>query len=415
MTATAKLPTFDFGDIRNYNPIYTHLFYRADRFIHLFGSAGSGKSQFACQKEIVLSFRSDRRGKRVLVVRRYENTLAGSVYHELQRVIAAWKLEDCFHVLKSPLSIKNKITGVEFIFRGLDDVEKLKSITGIDRILVEEATEIDNMSDLDQLDLRLRGVRNGQITLCYNPVNINHWLNTQIHELRPANHYILKTTYKDNVRLAEFEKRNNVTPTYAEILESKEHSNPNYWRIYARGEWGANPEGLVYPDYEVVPEMPEIQFYGLDFGYNDPCALIGGAIHDVMGQPRKNYYVKELLYETHLTSDLLVGRMNALGIHNRLPIVADCARPEMIAALRKAGYNVIPSPKGAGSVKAGIDLVKTFNLKVAAGSRELLKEIRAYSWQQKNGAWMEEPVDALNHALDSLRYALRQPRAWRTA
>lgn len=404
---------FDFSSPLLYNPVYIPLFHNRSRFLHLFGSAGSGKSVFACQKEIVLSFDGMRKGKRTLIVRRYENTLSGSIYFELKRIIEDWGLSDCFHFLKSPLLIQNKVSGVEFIFRGLDDVEKLKSISGIDRILVEEATEVDQLSDLDQLDIRLRGARSPQITLCYNPVNVHHWLNTEIHQKRPLYHHILKTTYKDNVRLQEFEARLRArelrdgvepSPTYGEILESKRLTNPNYYAIYGEGNWGSKPEGLIYPDYLIAPTMPRVDFYGLDFGYNEPCALTEGAVIDEPGKPKKQYYVNEVLYETRHTSDSLANRFDALGIKKTVPMYADCARPEMIESLRKRGYWVMPSEKGKGSVKAGIDLVKTYDLLLVAGGKNLFKEVSNYSWKSKDGVWLDEPIDDFNHLCDAFRY-----------
>ena len=150
--------TFDFSNERLYNRAYLPLFKNDTEFIHLFGSAGSGKSRFAAQKEIVKSFRSERRGRKTLVIRKVAKTLKDSVYSELRGVIYEWKLDDCFEMLKSPLQITNNLTGVTFLFIGLDDVEKVKSISGVDRIWIEEATELDTLQELQQLRLRLRGI-----------------------------------------------------------------------------------------------------------------------------------------------------------------------------------------------------------------------------------------------------------------
>lgn len=53
------------------------------------------------------------------------------------------------------MRIVNKLTGSDMIFRGLDDVEKLKSVAKVTRVWFEEATEGEK-GDHDQLDLRLR-------------------------------------------------------------------------------------------------------------------------------------------------------------------------------------------------------------------------------------------------------------------
>lgn len=408
MTATAKVQqirTFDFSRRDLFNEVYIPLLKDRSEFLHLYGSAGSGKSRFAAQKEVLLSFKPERRGRRTLVVRKVAKTLKDSVYAELKSVVYEWKLADCFEMLKSPLELHNRLTGVQFIFIGLDDVEKVKSISGVDRIWIEEATELTSPTELDQLRLRLRGYDQVQITLSYNPINEHHWLNTDIHERRPEGHRLSKSTYRDNAKLLAKD------PQYAETVERLKETNPNYYRVYALGEWGKNAEGLIYPEYGVADEVPEAQFYGLDFGYNDPCALVEGSVRDSFTSGRKDYFVRELVYETHLTSSDLAARMDRLKVSRRLPIVADSARPEMIEDLRKAGYNVKPCTKYKGSVVDGINEVKKHGLKVAAGSRNLFREITNYSWREANGRFLDdEPVDAVNHLMDAMRYALEAAR-----
>lgn len=401
MSTNNHIQTFDFSNRDLYNAAYIPLFKNDTEFIHLFGSAGSGKSRFAAQKEIVKSFRPERRGRKTLVIRKVAKTLKDSVYSELRGVIYEWKLDDCFEMLKSPLQITNNLTGVTFLFIGLDDVEKVKSISGVDRIWIEEATELDTLQELQQLRLRLRGFDKVQITLSYNPINVYHWLNQEIHEKRPANHFIFKSTYRDN------EKMLAVSPDYATYIESLKDTDPNYYKVYGLGEWGQNAEGLIYPDYSVSDEMPDVQFYGLDFGFNDPTALIAGAVRDEHGETRKRLYWQEMLYETGLTSASLVGRMEAIGIDKRKVIICDNARPEMIADLRKAGFNAKPCTKYKGSVVEGINAVKGYKLYITAGSKNIFREIQNYSWLEKDGRYMDDtPKDGVDHAMDAGRYGL---------
>ena len=173
-----------------FNEKYIQLFERRDRFLHLYGSAGSGKSVFACQKEIVMSFAEYRRGgRKTLVVRKIARTISESIYSQLVSTIYDFGWDRYFKILKSPPLIINLETDVKFIFFGLDNAEKLKSVQGVDRALIEEATELQTRSELEQVSLRARGFSNIQITLCYNPINIFHWLNTEFHQTRPAGHF----------------------------------------------------------------------------------------------------------------------------------------------------------------------------------------------------------------------------------
>lgn len=405
MTATAKIKKIkcDFSNRDLYNAVYIPMFENKSRFLHLFGSAGSGKSVFACQKEIALSFDYNRRNRRSLVVRKVKDTIKESVYAELKGVISDWNLDSHFEILKSPLYIRNRLTNIGFIFFGLDDVGKLKSIRGVDRCLIEEATDLEK-DDLDQLDFRLRGYEDIQYTLCYNPVDEYHWINTEIHQQRPKGHFILHTTYKDNEKLLAKD------PHYANVIESKKDTNPNYYRVYGLGLWGRVVEGLIYSEYEIIPKFPkddrgfeDIHAYGLDFGYTNPTALVSLHFEDAL--PKKNLIAKELLYKSGLDSVHLIEEFEKLGIRKDIVIIADGARPEMIQSVNDAGYHCIPCEKFAGSVLSGINRVRGYSLQIVAGSKNLVKEVNNYQKKQVNGVWVEEPVpNQVDHGLDAVRY-----------
>lgn len=396
-----QVQTFDFSNRDLYNPKYIPLFKNESDFLHLVGSAGSGKSRFEAQKEIVKSFLSNRRGRKTLVIRKVATTLKESVYSELRTVIDAWKLTDCFTLLKSPLEITNNVTGVRFIFIGLDDVEKVKSIQGVDRVWIEEATELETSEELAQLQLRLRGFSKVQITLSYNPINIHHWLNTEIHEMRPDGHFIFKTTYKDNIRLLERD------PSYAEKIERYRLTKPNFYKVYGLGEWGDNPEGLIYEYKTEYKEMPGVDRYGLDLGWVDPCALVETAIRDVPGHSKKVLFVNGRLLKSMLTATDLVKELDNLGIDKNKPMACDSNWPGYIEELKRAGYFAFPVEKGKGSVNSGIAAVQEYEIQVIAGNKELLKEISNYSWAKRDGHYLEEPEDGEDHYMDALRYGVK--------
>lgn len=400
-----KTQTFDFSSPKLYNSAYVPLFKNDAEFLHLYGSAGSGKSRFAAQKEIVKSFRPERKDRKTLVVRKVAKTLKDSVYSELRSIIYSWKIDDCFDILKSPLQITNKLTGVTFLFIGLDDVEKVKSIAGVDRIWIEEATELTRQSELDQLRLRLRGFDKVQITLSYNPIDEHHWLNTDLHEQKPPGHYFFHSTYRDNEQLLAKD------PNYAKFIESTKESNPNYYRVYGLGLWGQVVEGLIYPQSTTGVDFPldangneDIHFYGLDFGFSDPCALVAQHIEDAL--PKKRLINKEILYESGLDGPGLVARFNQLGIRKDRTITADNARPEMIKSLKDAGYRVVACEKFAGSVLSGINDVRKYELCIATNSKNLVKEVHNYQKQQlSTGQWIEEPAkNQVDHGMDAIRY-----------
>ena len=396
----------DFSNKDLYNAVYIPLFHDRSEFLHLFGSAGSGKSRFAAQREIALSFDSRRQRRKTLCIRKVKDTIKDSVYSELEQVIYEWNLGDWFRVLKSPMSITNRVTGVEFLFKGLDDPEKIKSVSRVDRVWIEEATELASENELTQLRLRLRGFGEVQIVLSYNPIDEYHWLNTKIHQKRPSGHTIFKTTYRDNLKMLR------VSPEYGTYIESLKETNPNYYRVYGLGEWGRVVEGLIYPAYSIAPLFPvndlgddDIHAYGLDFGFTDPTALV--ALHVADGAPKRILTAKEVLYAPNLDGAGLVNAFSELGVRRDVKIIADSARPEMIRTLAEAGYRVTACSKFQGSVLSGINRVRNYELRITAGSKEILKEINNYQKKhvKRTDQWLEEPeTGQADHALDALRY-----------
>lgn len=399
----AALQVFDFSAPELYNPVYLPTFNVRKPVLHYFGSAGSGKSVFVAQKEIVLSFQNWRRNRKTIVARRYYNTLGQSCYSLLKSTIYEWNLSDCFKFGSSPYYIRNQVTGVEFVFLGLDDVEKVKSIHGADRGWLEEATEVKEQKDLNILRDRLRGFKYVQWSLSYNPTDADHWINKEIHIPRPAGHYIFKTTYKDNIRLLEKD------PHYADRLESYKETNPNHYRVYAQGEWGKRLEGLVYPDHTEAVELPcPPQAYGLDLGWNDPIAMCKVALVDEFEKDQKQLFVEEMCYEHKMNVPTFVAKCEAMKVSKNIPIIYDPAQPGPLFAdaLRAAGYWAIPAEKGPGSVKAGILNVKRFDIRPVVGGKNLYAELNGYSWKNKNGVWLDdEPEKGLDHLLDGMRYA----------
>lgn len=400
------MPLYDFSNQLLYNPTYLPLMQNKSEFLHLFGSAGSGKSRFEAQKEIVKSFLPHRKHRRTLVARKVFSTLSESCYAELKAVIYEWRLEDIFHITKNPLYIENMITGVGFVFRGFDDPEKIKSITGVDRAWYEETTESKGRSEILLLRGRMRGFKEIQLTMTYNPIDEHHWLNKEWHDTQPKGHYFHHSTYKDNIRMLA------VDDSFAKFIESTEFTDPNYYRVYGLGLWGQVTEGLIYPHTRVC-EFPQvngeddIDWYGLDYGYTNPTALVAQKVEDAL--PKKRLHNKEIIYKPGLDGPGLVKEMHRQGVRKDLWIVCDSASPSIIRTLRDAGYKVQPSLKFAGSVLAGINDVRSFELCIAAGSKELIKESRNYHKNQVKGEWVEEPEPGqVDHGMDGIRYGVQR-------
>ena len=215
------------------NEAFLPLYACEARYLVLKGGGGSGKSIFAGRK--VLERCLAEPGHRFLVCRKVARTLRESCFQQLRSQISRHYPDENVTVNLSDMGIRFA-NGSEILFTGLDDVEKLKSITDITGIWIEEASEL-LKSDFNQLDIRLRGETPyyKQIILTFNPVSILHWLKRRFfdnHDPRAVTH---ESTYRDN----RFLDAENIA-----TLESFKESDPYYYSVYCLGEWGVSGQSV---------------------------------------------------------------------------------------------------------------------------------------------------------------------------
>lgn len=214
-----------------FNDAFIPLLEDDNRYIVLKGGAGSGKSVFAVQRYLYKLLKNNKFN--LLVVRNTGKSNRDSTFALFKQIIIKWGLFKHFKINESDLRIKCLLNNHEIIFAGLDDVEKLKSITfsqgELTDIWIEEASEIQE-SDFNQLDVRLRGAgTKKQIVLSFNPIDINHWLKKRFFDAKLDNVTISHSTYKDNKFLDE---------EYKKLLESYKDTDEYYYNVYCLGEWG---------------------------------------------------------------------------------------------------------------------------------------------------------------------------------
>ncbi len=135
--------------------------------------------------------------------------------------------------------------------------------------------------------------------------------------------------------------------------------------------------------------------YGLDFGYNHPTALVRVYWCD------NDIYIEKVIYESYLTTTNLIDKMNQLGVEKHVTILADYSRPEIIAEMNNAGFDVQNANK---VVKKGIDNIKTFGV-FCEDSKEIKKEYDNYKWKKIGDTITDEPVKLFDDAMDAIRYA----------
>lgn len=229
------------------NEKFYPLYFDKNRYLVLWGGAGSGKSVFAAQKLIVRSLAEP--GHKLLVVRKVAKTLRHSTFSLLRETISDWNLSNLFNINKTEMEI-TCLNGNSIIQVGIDDPEKLKSIHGITGVWVEEASELDER-DFDQLDLRLRGKTKHykQIIVTFNPVIITHWLKGRFFDKPKKNMHTMHSTYLDNRFIDD---------DYRALLESYKETDEYYYTVYCLGQWGTTGK-TIFAAQKVTERLAQIK------------------------------------------------------------------------------------------------------------------------------------------------------------
>jgi phage terminase large subunit len=280
-------------------------------------------------------------------------------------------------------------TGASIRFSGMDDFGVVKS-TGWYGVGMEEADEFEKQDYLF-LKTRVSESSHPQIHLAYNPNE--SWI--QDLETDPRVKFFFYS-YKDNPFLS---------PEYIEELESLKSQNPEMYQIYALGK-RARRGGTIYPEYTVIETFPELDsgiFYGLDFGFENPSALLRMAIRE------KDLFVEQSLFERKLTNEQLMERCKVIiPDWKRAEIVADSEAPDRIQEFYDSGFRGIKAvAKGKGSVCDGIDVVKRHRIHITQSSADVLREIKRYQRKKdKSGNFLEDPVKYEDHSMDAMRYGV---------
>ncbi|MED1431129.1 MULTISPECIES: PBSX family phage terminase large subunit [Bacillus cereus group] len=386
---------------RFFNECYLPYLNIKERLLVLYGGAGSGKSVFGVQRSVIKLLKNKRK---MLVVRKVTNTIRESIFAEFKKALSTFGILEHCKISESNFSIKLP-NGSEIIFKGMDDPEKIKSIQGLDDILIEEATEL-TLDDYSQLNLRLRSKKkNNQIVLMYNPTSKANWVYKMFHETKPPKSCkVVHTTYKDNKFLPQ---------TYIDSLHDLMRTNNAYYKIYALGEF-ATLSKTIYENWEVsdfnVMDLFKSglkSYHGMDFGYSqDPTTLVC-AIPDMKN---KILYIYDEHYEKAMTNRDIYN-MLSYKQYTKQRIIADSSEPKSIEELKRLGiYRVKPARKGKDSINHGIQFIKQFKIIVHPKCEKTKLELENYVYKKDKSTneYTNEPIDNFNHILDALRYALEE-------
>lgn len=355
---------------------YTALQDDSIRFIINEGGSRSSKTYSLCQMIIVYSLQN--RGKVTSIIRKTFPALRATVMRDFLEIMKDMDLYDVNAHNKSE-HIYSFTNGSIVEFFSVDDEQKIRGRKR-DLAWCNEANEL-FYDDFTQLNMRTEG----KLIFDYNPSESASWL----YDLPKEESILIKSTYRDNPFLPDSIRRQ---------IEDLKRTDESLYQIYALGE-KAISKSNIYSNWTFVLHRPSrfTQFiYGIDFGFNHPTALVRIYWHE------KDIFIEPVIYESYLTTSDLLDRFEQLGIEKNADIVADYARPEIIAELNNNGYNVMNANK---SVKKGIDNVKTFGI-YCQEHEGLKKEYQNYKWKKIGDQIIDEPVKLWDDAMDATRYAV---------
>ena len=345
------------------------------RFVINEGGSRSSKTYSLCQLVIIYCLQNN--NKVVSIIRKTFPALRATVlrdFIEILKELNIYSVEDhnkSEHIYTFP-------NGSIVEFFSVDDEQKIRGRKR-DIAWCNEANEL-YFDDFTQLNMRTES----KLIFDYNPSESTSWL----YELPTEESILIKSTYKDNPFLPQ---------SIRAQIEDLKRTDEALYQIYALGE-KAISKSNIYSNWSFIPHRPArfVNYvYGLDFGYNHPTALMRVYWCD------NDIYIEPVIYESYLTTPMLIDKMQSFNVEKTVTIVADYARPEIIAELNNAGYDVQNANK---VVKKGIDNIKTFGV-LCQDDKAIRKEYENYKWKKVGDMITDEPVKMWDDAMDAIRYA----------
>jgi phage terminase large subunit len=356
---------------KNYNALQD----KGVRFVINEGGSRSSKTYSLCQMVIVYCLQNH--GKVVSIIRKTFPALRATVMRDFFEILKDLDIYSSERHNKSE-HIYTFENGSIVEFFSVDDEQKIRGRKR-DLAWCNEANEL-FYDDFTQLNMRTEN----KLIFDYNPSESSSWL----YELPKDESTLIKSTYRDNPFLPESIKKQ---------IEDLKRTDESLYQIYALGE-KAISKSNIYSNWNFINHRPSrfVNFvYGLDFGYNHPTALVRVYYCD------NDIFIEKVIYESYLTTTNLIDKMNVLGIEKHVTILADYSRPEIIAEMNNAGFDVQNANK---VVKKGIDNIKTFGV-FCEDSKEIKKEYDNYKWKKVGDIITDEPIKLFDDAMDAIRYA----------
>lgn len=370
-----------------FQPLFT-----PSRYKVFYGGRGGAKSWAFARALILIALQ---RPIRVLCARELQVSISDSVHRLLADQMEELKVASRFHITKTGIV---GINGSEFIFKGLrHNAQEIKSLEGVDICWVEEAQSVSK----DSWDLLIPTIRKSgsEIWISFNPGNPDDETYRRFVLNPPDNAIVQKVGWRDNPWFPD---------TLREEMEYCRRTNTEAYLHVWEGEPKMQTDAQIFKGkYSIEPfETPETArfFYGADWGFaTDPTTLVRCFMQD------NCLYIDHEAYGVGVELDETPQLFESIPNARKWPIKADCARPETISFMKRKGWNISAAKKWQGSVEDGIEYLRSFKrIFIHPRCKHTIDEFRLYSYKvdKNNGDILPIVVDANNHIIDGLRYAL---------
>jgi phage terminase large subunit len=364
------------------------------------GGRGSGKSHFFAELGVEEMIRDP--DKSMVCIREIQKSLKYSAKRLIEEKIRQMGVTHLFDPIASEIR-RNRGKGV-MLFQGMQDhtAESIKSLEDFDIAWTEEAQSLSARS-LKLLRPTIRG-EGSELWFSWNPDQPEDPVDDFFRGKRgaPDNSVVVYSSWKDNPFISE--------TLLKEMQSDRKRLDPEDFAHIWEGEYNFKSDAIIFAGKYTIDEFEPNEdwtpLHGLDFGFaNDPTAGVQCFVSDNVLYIRKE--AGSVSLELDDTSPFIVRRIPEFA---KYIVRADNARPESISYLKRKGIPRIKAVrKWSGSVEDGIEHIKSYdNIIIHPECEQTIKEFRLYSYKvdKRSGDVLPIVVDANNHYIDAIRYAL---------
>lgn len=401
------------------------------------GGRGGAKSRTFARKLLI---RGTEKPLRILCTREFQRSIRDSVHRLLRDEINRMNLgtgpNGCgfYQVFDQEIRGRN---GTLFIFHGLHRNENgIKSLEGIDIAWVEEARSVSQRS----IDVLIPTIRKegSEIWWSYNPYLPTDPVDKMFYGGKPPPGTVLIEVHWSSNKF------------FPDVLKtSMEHDrkrDPDKWAHIWQGAYVQHSEAKVFKNWRVVSfDIPSdaVLRHGADWGFaTDPTVLVQSFIGRWAGEPLESdaiadphgrvLFVAREAWEVGCPVDQLPAlfagddtetvpgkerwtnprHLPGIPGSHHWQIIADSARPELIAYMVARGFNIVPAVKGPGSLEQGVTFLQSYDIAVHPDCHHTSDELTHYSYKldELTGTVLPVLADKDNHVIDALRYSLEAVR-----